>query len=248
MLDKSANVVNISGDFCPQTHSVGHFAGRRPAKQELRVVRRRNTSSGAGGSVRMRRFKTRLPAAFLVLVILNSFAYADPVSIAPQSASVTVGEAFMVSVSIANVTDLFAFQFDLAFDPSVLAFSSVAEGSFFSSGGFVFFPGFVDSDTGTVSFIANSLVGPVLGVDGSGSLVTLSFTALNAGTSHLSLSAVTLLDSSLNTIDAEIDDGLVTVVNAATVPEANTLVLSAIGLFLAIAARSCTRKETLPPG
>ncbi len=91
----------------------------------------------------------------LVLVILwaaSVTALASPVfSVQPLSAPVLQGASFYLDVNVADVTDLYAFQFDLGFDPTILSAVAVAEGPFLSSGGSTFFlPGIIDNAAGTM--------------------------------------------------------------------------------------------------
>ena len=64
---------------------------------------------------------------------------------------------------------------------------------------------------GSISFTADTLVGTVPGVSGSGSLASIKFSAFAKGTSPLELSNVILLDSSgneitpVNTADSQVD-------------------------------------------
>ncbi|HEV3199328.1 MAG TPA: cohesin domain-containing protein, partial [Bryobacteraceae bacterium] len=63
---------------------------------------------------------------------------------APSSAA--VGDIFTVNVNIAGITDLYGFQFDLSFDPAILAAASSTEGPFLPTGGATFFiPGTIDN-------------------------------------------------------------------------------------------------------
>src|SRR5579872_4655605 len=126
----------------------------------------------------------RLVCAFgFVLVLLSTLlpsAFADAIlSIQPASTSTSPGSTFAVSVDISNVTDLYAFQFDIGFNPATLAGVSVTEGSFLPGGGSTFFiPGFIDNTGGTIAFSADTLIGPIPGVSGSGTLATIDFTAV----------------------------------------------------------------------
>ena len=147
------------------------------------------------------------------------------ISIQPSVSTPTVGSIFDVPVNVSGVTDLYAFQFDITFNPTILAAMMVNEGTFLqSSGGF--FPGLIDNGAGTISFTADSLIGSVPGVDGNGTLADISFQALTLGTSPIDLSNVVLLDSNLGSISSDSQGGSVTVV----APEPATFFLISMGM------------------
>jgi general secretion pathway protein D len=97
---------------------------------------------------------------------------------------------------------------------------------------------------GSVTATADSLIGPIPGVSGDGTLVTFEFSALAPGTSALDLADPILLDSSFNDITANsnFQNGSVTIRSGASVtPEPGTyLALCAILLLL-----TATRKVYL---
>jgi len=135
--------------------------------------------------------------------------------------------------------DLFAFQFDLNFDGTVLNANTVQEGPFLQTGGATFFlPGSIDNTLGVVGFNANSLLGAVLGVSGDGILVNFEFSGISPGVSLVSLSNVTLLDSALNPIPYSTIEGLVTVeAGGGEIPEPSTLTLVPAGILLTLLRR-----------
>lgn len=173
-------------------------------------------------------------------IALNvSVVFAVPiVHIQPSTATVLPGDIFSLDVAISDVVDLFAFQFDLGFDPTILVANSISEGPFLSTGGPTFFiPGIIDNQAGSITFNAGTLLGPIPGVTGSGTLATVSFNALALGESPITLANLILLDSSLSTIPFSTEGGLVSVV-----PEPATLLLLGSGLtWLAIAGKRIRR-------
>lgn len=169
-------------------------------------------------------------AGVLLASIFSAPGFADSIpilSIDPMSSAASVGEEVTLDVNISNVTDLYGFQFDLGFAPGTLSAISITEGTFlFSAGPTFFLPGDIDNTTGTIALTANSLLGPGPGVNGSGTLAILTIKGLSHGTSSIELSNVILLNSNLELIDANIQNGTVTVAPGTTsVPESNSLVL-----------------------
>jgi hypothetical protein len=168
---------------------------------------------------------------------------AATISIQPASSTTNVGSAVNLNVNISNVSNLFAFQFDIGFNPSVLSASSVSEGPFLLSGGTTaFVPGTTDNLAGTISFTADSLVGAIPGVSGDGVLATLQLLPLAIGTSPMSLSNITLLDSNFNSIDFTSEDGSITV-NASLTPEPSPALTLVAGLSILFALRRQPRRR-----
>lgn len=156
---------------------------------------------------------SRIVVAACFFILLPKLVSADTtVSIQASPASVSVGDTFTVNVNITDVTDLLGFGFDLNFDPTILSAQSVNEGAFLPSGGTTFFiAGSIDNVGGSIANNGDSLVGPIPGVSGSGTLLTCQFLAIGAGTGDLSLTNTLLLDSNLEGIPATLEDGTVTV-------------------------------------
>ena len=182
------------------------------------------------------RFAAIVAGVFLA-TLFSIPAFADGVtilSIDPASSTVNSGNSLTLDVNISDVTDLYGFGFDLSFDPGILSAVSIAESSFLSGAGTTFFiPGTIDNTAGTITFTADSLIGPGPGVNGSGTLAILTLSGLITGSSNVNFSNVLLLDSNLNPIDANTQSGTVTVTSSTSVPEPSTLVLlfAAMGFF-----------------
>ena len=177
----------------------------------------------------------------LLLFVLSALpAAADPIlSINPTPRTVNQGDTFSFDIFIQDAIDLYGFQFDLAFNPTLFSAISVTEGSFLDAAGTgLFLPGDIDNLLGTVSFVANSLLGPVPGVTGNGVLATMNFMALAAGTSPFSFANVLLLDSTLAESLYTTQSGSVTANGTtARVPEPSTLLFVGTGLALATLKR-----------
>lgn len=178
-------------------------------------------------------------AMVLGFALHASVAFAAPIlSIAPSSIVVGLGITFSADVVIAEVTDLFLFQFDLAFDPTILAATNLDEGAFLPSGGATFFiPGTIDNAAGSITFTLDTLLGPIPGVTGTGTLASVTFDALAFGTSPITLDNVLLLDSGGFPIAFDKEVGVVSVV-----PEPATLLLFGSGLAGAAVMRKRWRR------
>jgi hypothetical protein len=158
------------------------------------------------------------------------------ISIDPTSQTTSTGTVVIVDVDIANVTNLYGYQFDLTFNPSVLSAVSSSEGSFLTTGGnsTFFIPGTNDNVDGVVSATADTILSAVPGVNGSGELAVFTFDAVGKGTSIIGIHNETLLDSNLNVIADTTTSGSVTVTSGTVrVPEIDPAsAMSALTLLL----------------
>ncbi len=172
-------------------------------------------------------WKNSLGAA-LVLGAMASPAAADPVVSFTTTGSATQGQPLGLDVVITGVVDLYAFQFSLSFNPSILQAASVTEGPFLPTGGSTFFsPGTINNTTGIVSFAFDSLLGSLPGVNGGGVLAHIDFTTPGAGTSPITFSNVVLLNAALGEIPFTVTGGSVAV---SPIPEPAPFLLLAAGL------------------
>jgi hypothetical protein len=109
-----------------------------------------------------------------------------------DSLVVNIADVFHINLNIVDAVDLTSWQFDLAYNPTILQANLVTEGSFLSSAGTTFFtPGVIDNTTGLISLVSTSYV-DFTPPSGSGVLASVQFTALSAGLSPLTASNVFL--------------------------------------------------------
>jgi general secretion pathway protein D len=168
----------------------------------------------------------------MAMILMPVQAKADSV-VSVASSSVGPGSNFTLNVDIAGAVDLAAFQFDIGFNPAVLSATGITEGAFLPGGGSTFFlPGFIDNTTGMITFNADTLLGPGPGVNGSGVLSTIDFTAIGAGFSPIGLANLFFLDSTGAQLSVSGSNGSVNVVSP--VPEPPTLFLLGAGIVLMI--------------
>lgn len=173
----------------------------------------------------------------------------DPGTPGVQSAlSITSGSGFTVDIVIEGVepaAPLNGFEFDLFFDPGVLAATSIVEGDFLLDPVFVApFPGTViDNSTGLAAMAAVTLA--PIGDFGDGVLASISFDTLALGASALDLENVLLSAPFGVPISfGGSQDGSVNIVPAAAAPEPLVPVLLGGGLLaLAIQGRIRQRRR-----
>jgi general secretion pathway protein D len=114
-------------------------------------------------------------------------------SVVPPDSNQSVGSTFQVSVSLANGHDVFAVPLQMQFNPAVLELVNVDTGDFLARDGqAVALAHRVDG--GLVS-ISTERPPKTAGVTGQGSLCTLTFKAIAAGESNLTLVKVGARDS-----------------------------------------------------
>lgn len=194
--------------------------------------------------------------SILALTLLVPLAAPIPghaITLSAGSATVNVNDVFSIPIAVADVTNLTTFQFDLAFDPTIVRALAVNEGADFvnaataSLGSTLFTPGVIDNTAGLISLVADAMVGLLgPGLSPSGVVATIDFQALAPGVSPLTLSNAFLTEndqvlSSANG-DFVVQNGQVTVRGQVPVPEPSTVALLAVGVA-ALAVRRWARRR-----
>ena len=119
--------------------------------------------------------------------------------VVPGTMSQTVGSTFQVAVLASNARDLYSGSLNLQFNNKVLQLVDVDQGDFMSRDGQA--AALVHRDAGDGSVTINETRPPnAKGVDGTGTLVTLTFKAIGAGDSPLSLVRMGTRDSKQNNL------------------------------------------------
>lgn len=150
------------------------------------------------------------PAASVASAGNAGTASMTPVSLAvsPSSSTPAVGSTFQVSVTAANAHDLFEVPLQLKFDPRVLALVNVDSGDLLGRDGQPV--ALVHRDEGNGSVTVSAGRPPqTSGVNGAGVVCTLTFKALAAGDSPLSLVKIGAKDSKGTNLPAVGTQGVV---------------------------------------
>ena len=179
--------------------------------------------------------------ALACVMVTRVGAQQATVSVAPAASTVpTVGSAFSVNVTVEGAVDLYAWALELYYPNAVLNGTSAVEGAFLKAGnpGTIFMKiNFTDTYNATEGLlnVLCTRTGNVTGVNGSGTLLTITFESTSTGAEeNLHLQNVTLSDSNLRPISCTVADGEVTVLpefTSALVPLlliASTLVVLAL--------------------
>lgn len=131
---------------------------------------------------------------------------ASKVYVDPEEAWIYVEETGEVNIEVANAEDLVAYSFELSFDPAVVDAISVEDGGFLGAVETTF----DDSVEGVIAFGA-TMVDPMVGQDGSGTLAVVEFEGLVIDQSDLMLSNVVLLNSAAEEQFPATEDGMIDV-------------------------------------
>jgi general secretion pathway protein D len=118
----------------------------------------------------------------------GSAAAGPPITftVLPPSSNQSVGSTFQVAVMVGNGRDVFSVPLQMKFNPAVLQLVNVDSGDFLSRDGQVVSMSHRDDGAGLVA-IATERPPNAAGVTGQGSLCTLTFKAIAAGDSDLTL-------------------------------------------------------------
>jgi general secretion pathway protein D len=128
---------------------------------------------------------------------------APPVTltVVPAVANQSVGSTFQVAVMASNAHDLFSVPLQMQFDPRVLTLINVDAGELLGRDQQAVALVHRDEGNGAVTISASRPPG-TKGVDGQGTICTLTFKALAAGDSTLALTRIGAKDSKQNTVPA----------------------------------------------
>ena len=139
---------------------------------------------------------------------------AGPVSLSVSPATKTInnGETFVLDFKIAGASDVFGFQFDVEYNPSVLQFQKSDQGTFLNKNGQdnTFCVDYKNS-SGAVRNIACTRLGKG-SAEGEGILDKITFKAIGSGTSDVKITNVKIANSNAEKIEAGVVNGEVTVV------------------------------------
>ena len=128
------------------------------------------------------------------------------VSVVPQLIRANLGQSFSIDVTVSDVVDLYAWEIELSWEPSLLGVISVVEGTFLKLGGDTFFIYNVNDTQGHI-LIDCTLIGQIVGVNGNGVLATVTFLVLSVGETPLDLHDEVLLDHNEVQIACQVSDG-----------------------------------------
>ena len=195
--------------------------------------------------------KSKIHVNLILILLLTTFfsislyapsTQANPTTpilyIDPPSTTVNATETFNINATIKDVTDLAGWELKLYYRNSILAAVKATEGSFLKQGGstaffIVEFNNNYNATHGRI-WLTCTLLGNVSGVNGTGTLTTITFQAVAGGYTTLNLADTVLGDSQANPITHTTNDGEVTVIGAHDIAVTN------VNPLKTIVGQSCT--------
>lgn len=143
--------------------------------QNIYVLFTTDRSRGADG------FVVNVYEVWVTVTYRAPTLYVDPTSL-------TVSAPFTIDINITNMEDLYAWEFNVTYDTSILTATNVQEGPFLNASGTKTsqFNKTIDDANGWV-YAYCSLIGDVVGTSGGGVLANITFSIDSTGTSSLDL-------------------------------------------------------------
>ena len=143
-----------------------------------------------------------------------SAAGAVIVSVSAPTQAVNSGQQFMVNINVQPNNAITGAQFNLSFNPSLVTVNSVTEGNLFnqSGAGTYFMSGTINNTAGTVTGVADAIIGSGQSVSNPGTFAVITMTArTTSGTSNLNLSNVIAADSKVQSLSVTLVNGQVVI-------------------------------------
>ena len=113
---------------------------------------------------------------------------ADRFTLSTDTTEFAVDNTFTIDLKATDVSDLAGWETDIHFDPAILKVNSVREGTFLktNAGGTHFRRGTIDNTTGRIYRVSSTRVTQG-GVDGEGTLLSVTFTIKDVGEAQVAL-------------------------------------------------------------
>jgi hypothetical protein len=124
---------------------------------------------------------TGIIAAYLLTNMTNT---GTTVYVDPDKVVRSIGQDFVVNISISNVANLYAWECKIEWNMTVLELVNVTEGTFLKKAGSTFFSSKLNETFGHV-VIDCTLLGDSAGANGSGLLASIQFHVKNEGACDL---------------------------------------------------------------
>lgn len=121
-----------------------------------------------------------LPSLAALWLTRSSVGATPQMGCKPYAVTVKTGQVFYYTVAVTDTTDVYAWQFDMTYNPTYLEFISVMPGNHLASDGAAGY--FIQpvSTSNELQLAANTRLGEDTGVDGSGNIAHVFFRAKKA--------------------------------------------------------------------
>lgn len=154
-------------------------------------------------------------SAIMSIIFLSILAVAvsgPNVYVSPGTKDTLLGQNFTINVSINSTQNVYAFDFYLYFNSSLINALALGEGNFLKKDGASTYPiTNINNTAGYVRF-SKTRFSILTGVSGLGVLATITFNGISKGSGTLTLQNVTLVDENINQIpNVVLGNGIVTV-------------------------------------
>jgi hypothetical protein len=135
---------------------------------------------------------TGIIAAYLLTNMTNT---GTTVYVDPDKVVRSIGQDFIVNVSISNVANLYAWECKIEWNMTILELVNITEGTFLKKAGSTFFSSRLNETHGHV-VIDCTLLGNSAGANGNGILASIQFHVKNEGVCDLAPRDTKLVDAS----------------------------------------------------
>lgn len=144
-----------------------------------------------------------LLTSITVVLVAGGIGAASPetvITVNPKITTTEPGESFEIDITVSDVSDLYGWQFNLTFDPTILSAVNVTEGPFLKQAGGTWLLGpDINNFAGFVLCGASLFPYPDEGATGSGVLATVTFNVTAEGWDDLHFSEMVL-----NTVEEDL--------------------------------------------
>ena len=175
---------------------------------ETRVALRRFHAGSSAGEV----IPSRSPDITITVGVPSASDVSDVgFSFSTDATPVRSGDSFTLRLSAEKITDLAGWQTDITFDPNALEAVEVSEGDFLKTEGVgtFFLRGTIDNTAGKITQISAARLSG--GVNGTGTLLLVTFRAKAVGETRVTLSNLHAGDSSTEAIPLDAPEIIITV-------------------------------------
>lgn len=162
--------------------------------------------------------RRKLYLSTFIIIFLSFNVQAAKVSISPQTQDVTAGNNITISVILdSEGSSIYGAQFSLIFDKTIVEAIRIDKGALLGSDGAATIEGAksIDNANGKITY-SLSRYGTGTGMTSSGTLASVTFRGLNAGTTAVTFTNVVLSDPNASEIPGTTTGGSVTVLQSAT--------------------------------